>query len=209
MTNPEIPDRARGAALAALQDDDMWHRPDSGGVWRASYERAVELVLTAALPHLRVQETPPVKCHRCGFALQPEDTYTRLDGTTYHLRSCPSTIDEALATPHPRPVVDLNVGDAEHPTARKHCDDSAVHVQHNHYDSEERAWYQCAGTPSMRPVVDREALRGRLDQLWGWAKSGRTKDADGGEYYLMDVENVDQFTEDVLALLTTEEAAGS
>jgi hypothetical protein len=49
-----------------------------------------------------------------------------------------------------------------------------------------------------------EALRGQLDQLWGWAKSGKTKGPDGGEYYLMDVENVDQFTRHVLALLPTE-----
>lgn len=50
---PGIPDEARAAALAALHADDAWHRPDSSGVWRASYERAVELVLEAALPYLQ------------------------------------------------------------------------------------------------------------------------------------------------------------
>lgn len=47
-----------------------------------------------------------------------------------------------------------------------------------------------------------DALRGKLDQLWGWAKSGKTRrDSEGGEYYLMSVENVDGLTDAVLALL--------
>lgn len=46
-----------------------------------------------------------------------------------------------------------------------------------------------------------EVLRGKLDQLWGWAKSGRaTYPGDGGEYYAMDVENVDAFTDNVLQI---------
>lgn len=36
----------------------------------------------------------------------------------------------------------------------------------------------------------------KLDQLWGWAKAGKTE-----EYYLMDIENVDTFTNDVLKLV--------
>lgn len=55
--------------------------------------------------------------------------------------------------------------------------------------------------------VAREALRGRLDQLWGWAKSGKTRtDSDGGQYYLMDVENVDKFTDAVLVLMIRSES---
>lgn len=37
--------------------------------------------------HGRVK--PAVKCHRCGAELTEDNTYTRLDGTTYHLRDCP------------------------------------------------------------------------------------------------------------------------
>ena len=47
-----------------------------------------------------------------------------------------------------------------------------------------------------------EELRGRLDQLWGWAKSGKLKDRTDPsvEYYLMDAENVDKFSDHVLDL---------
>lgn len=44
-------------------------------------------------------------------------------------------------------------------------------------------------------------LKGQLDQLWGWAKSGKS-----GGFYLMDIENVDQFTEHVTALVKKREA---
>lgn len=64
-----------------------------------------------------------------------------------------------------------------------------------------------AAVPYLQPQVDREALKGKLDQLWGWAKAGKQRDPDDPsvEYYLMDVENVDAFTCHVLALLSTEE----
>lgn len=47
-----------------------------------------------------------------------------------------------------------------------------------------------------------EELRGKLDQLWGWAKSGKLKDRTDPdvEYYLMDTENVDSFTDYVVGL---------
>ena len=50
---------------------------------------------------------------------------------------------------------------------------------------------------------ERRQLRGRLDQLWGWAKAGKVNDRHdiGITYYLMDTELVDRFTDDVLALL--------
>jgi hypothetical protein len=47
-----------------------------------------------------------------------------------------------------------------------------------------------------RPLLD----RARLDQLWGWAKSGKRSDSEGGEYYLMSVENVDGFTDAVVRM---------
>lgn len=48
-----------------------------------------------------------------------------------------------------------------------------------------------------------EELRGRLDQLWGWAKAGKLKDQNDPtvEYYLMDTENVDAFTRHVVDLI--------
>lgn len=51
-----------------------------------------------------------------------------------------------------------------------------------------------------------EDLRGRLDQLWGWAKAGKQRDPNDAsvEYYLMDAESVDRFTDDVLSLLREE-----
>lgn len=51
--------------------------------------------------------------------------------------------------------------------------------------------------------VSDEQLRGRLDQLWGWAKAGKQKDPHDPtvEYYLMDTENVDEFTRHVLDLV--------
>lgn len=45
-----VSDKARAAGLAALEADKDWHKPDSMGVWRANYTRAVELVLNAAAP---------------------------------------------------------------------------------------------------------------------------------------------------------------
>lgn len=57
---------------------------------------------------------------------------------------------------------------------------------------------------SEQPVgVSDEQLRGRLDQLWGWAKAGKQKDPHDPtvEYYLMDTENVDSFTRHVLDLV--------
>jgi hypothetical protein len=50
--------------------------------------------------------------------------------------------------------------------------------------------------------VTEEELRGRLDQLWGWAKAGKLKDRDDPsvEYYLMDAENVDAFTRHTIDL---------
>ncbi|HEY2763430.1 MAG TPA: hypothetical protein VGJ13_05370 [Pseudonocardiaceae bacterium] len=51
------------------------------------------------------------------------------------------------------------------------------------------------GHPPSRPKVRAGAvvqLAWKLDQLWGWAKSGETRsDRDGGQYYLMDKANVD------------------
>lgn len=95
----EIPEAARAAGLLALHADPEWHRSDGTGVWRANYQRAVDLILEAALPYLAPAE--PAKCHRCGYELRPDDTYTRLDGTTYHLRSCP---DRSPAPAVPQPV---------------------------------------------------------------------------------------------------------
>jgi hypothetical protein len=46
----KVPYAAREAGLAALNNDKDWHKPDSAGVWRANYHRAVELVLEAAAP---------------------------------------------------------------------------------------------------------------------------------------------------------------
>jgi hypothetical protein len=46
----KVPYEAREAGLAALNNDKTWHKPDSAGVWRANYHRAVELVLEAAAP---------------------------------------------------------------------------------------------------------------------------------------------------------------
>lgn len=40
-------------------------------------------------------------------------------------------------------------------------------------------------------------LAGRIDQLIGWAKSGKIR----GEYYLMDAENTDRLRDDILAAL--------
>jgi hypothetical protein len=48
-------------------------------------------------------------------------------------------------------------------------------------------------------------LRDRLDQLWGWAKAGRVVGREGEPYYLMDVENVDRFTDDVLRIIAEEQ----
>jgi hypothetical protein len=54
------------------------------------------------------------------------------------------------------------------------------------------------GTPA---CPSEDALRHKLEQLWGWAKSGRaTYPGDGGEYYAMDIENVDCFTDHVLRI---------
>lgn len=49
--------------------------------------------------------------------------------------------------------------------------------------------------------AEREALRGKLDQLWGWAKAGKQPADNGGWYYVMDAENVDKFTDHVLDLI--------
>lgn len=57
--------------------------------------------ISAALPYLVPAE--PAECHRCGGELRPDDTYTRLDGTMYHLRSCPDLL--------PAPAGDGGLGD--------------------------------------------------------------------------------------------------
>lgn len=49
--------------------------------------------------------------------------------------------------------------------------------------------------------MNEQLLRDNLDQLWGWAKAGKTVTRDGLDIYLMDVENVDRFTDDVLRLV--------
>ena len=65
--------------------------------------KAIALELDAIL---EAHPAGPAKhCHRCGYALREDDTYTRLDGTTYHLKGCPETLpaepvgvsDEAVA----------------------------------------------------------------------------------------------------------------
>lgn len=54
--------------------------------------------------------------------------------------------------------------------------------------------------PQGSPVSE-ALMRDKLDQLWGWAKSGKaTYPGDSGEYYAMDVENVDGFTDAVLRI---------
>jgi len=50
----------------------------------------------------------------------------------------------------------------------------------------------------MSQTSDYDQLKGKLDQLWGWAKSGEDTN-----FYLMDKDNVDTFTRDVLALIKT------
>ena len=40
-------------------------------------------------------------------------------------------------------------------------------------------------------------LQGELDQLWGWAKAGKDQ-----TNYLMAIENVDRFTDDLMQLIT-------
>ena len=50
-----VSDEARGAGLAALHADNDWHKSDGGGVWRANYKRAVDLVLEAAQPFMQTQ----------------------------------------------------------------------------------------------------------------------------------------------------------
>lgn len=56
-------------------------RERPGEHWNARIIRE-EAEAKAAVP-------PPVKCHRCGYELAADNIYTRLDGTTYHLRDCP------------------------------------------------------------------------------------------------------------------------
>jgi hypothetical protein len=52
VTTSRITDDAREAGLAALHNDEEWHKPGASGVWRANYKRAVDLVLEAAEPHM-------------------------------------------------------------------------------------------------------------------------------------------------------------
>jgi len=51
-----VTDEMRAAGLAALHADSEWHKPGAGGgSWRANYQRAVDLVLQAAVPLLAPQ----------------------------------------------------------------------------------------------------------------------------------------------------------
>lgn len=57
------------------------------------------------------------------------------------------------------------------------------------------------GTPATQALTD-AYLRGRLDQLWGWAKAGKN-----GGMYAMDVELADRFTDDVFRIVRDSVAA--
>jgi hypothetical protein len=48
-------------------------------------------------------------------------------------------------------------------------------------------------------MSEEKRLRERLDQIWGWAKAGKNS-----ENYLMSIENVDNFTDDVVNMLYRE-----
>jgi hypothetical protein len=62
-------------------------------------------------------------------------------------------------------------------------------------------WPPTAPAPGT-PATTEADLRGRLDQLWGWAKAGKN-----GGMYAMDVELVDRFTDDVLRMVRDSVAA--
>lgn len=59
---------------------------------------------------------------------------------------------------------------------------------------------RAAQTERDRAVPAAQLLAGRIDQLIGWAKSGKLRDRDDPdvEYYLMDVENVDPLRDHIL-----------
>lgn len=89
--------RARAAGLAALEADKDWHKPDSMGVWRANYTRAVELVLDAAAPFMGA--TPDL-CHNGHPFVPGVDTDMVAEGRQPDARWC-NTCGEARrgATP--------------------------------------------------------------------------------------------------------------
>jgi hypothetical protein len=54
-------------------------------------------------------------------------------------------------------------------------------------------------TEATAPSGGEYELPGRIDQLIGWAKSGKVNGKDGEDYYLMSAENVDRLRDDIIA----------
>lgn len=105
MTNPEIPEEAVAAAAQAFYGG-AYLVPD--GEMNDLLKQGARAALAAALPHLRVQETPEAEridwstCH-CG-----SNADGHLMGYCAHCSSvrCDAYPGACNPTPHPRPVVD-------------------------------------------------------------------------------------------------------
>lgn len=95
-----ITDEMRKAGFEALAADGHWHKPDSGGVWRANYTRAVDLVLEAVWPLLGTRPQPTLDRRAVHAAIVDE-----LDGegvVSYGL--APKLTDRVMDAVHPLPT---------------------------------------------------------------------------------------------------------
>lgn len=160
----KVPYEAREAGLAALNNDKDWHKPDSAGVWRANYHRAVELVLEAAAPLMGQPATgvteQAVEAARRAYSEACKSTWPLTAAGRFR-----AALEAAQPYMGVRPVASADDVDAlfwEHRTVASNGTQTVCACDRKwRSDTEHRTHLRDRVMnllPGVRPVVDREAV---------------------------------------------------